>query len=111
MRGESELWRRAEATRDRIRAGEVKATASQVDRLNELIRGREAWADADAKVKQAMIGLIYERECYFGKLWFLEQLCSTNNWAHPLLGEIGTILYEESEEFKVVSRVPAPNTV
>jgi hypothetical protein len=62
-------------------------------------------------VKQAMIGLLYERECYFGKLWFLEQLCATNNWAHPLLVAIGDILYQGSDEFKLESRMPATSTV
>jgi hypothetical protein len=111
MRGDAELWRQAETTLDCIKAGEIKGTRSQVNRLQELIQGREAWADADAKMKQAMIGLLYERQSYFGKLCFLEQLCATNNWAHPLLVDMARVLYKENETFRLESRIAASNTV
>lgn len=102
MSGEKELWRHAEETMERIRRGELKATKSQVERLQSLLDGRDAYLYADAELKRGMIGLLYERHIYLSKMWLLEKLGVSNGWYHPLLMRIQEILYEETDEFKLV---------
>jgi hypothetical protein len=100
-KSDPDLWRQAKATMDQINSGELKAKPAQVKRLQTLLEGQEAWAYADAELKRAMIGLLYERHVYISKLWFLERVGAQNRWGHPLLRDMNPILYEETDEFKL----------
>jgi hypothetical protein len=98
----AELWRQAEATMEKIKRGELKAKQSQIARLQSLLDGQAAYLYADAELKRGMIGLLYERQVYLSKLWLLEKLGIRNQWNHPLLKSVNAILYEETEEFKLL---------
>jgi hypothetical protein len=86
---------------EKIKGGELKAKQSQIDRLQSLLDGQQAYLYADAELKRGMIGLLYERQVYLSKLWLLEKLGVRNHWNHPLLHTMNMILYEETDEFKL----------
>ena len=101
MNSDKELWRKASETMEKIKSGEVKATKEQVDRLQSLLDGYDAYLYADSELKRGMIGLMYERQIYLSKMWLLEKLGVSNKWDHPLLRKVQDILYEEKDGFKL----------
>jgi hypothetical protein len=100
------LWRHAQETLDRINSGELKATSRETARLQSLLEGQQAWLECNAEQKKGMIGLLYERQLYLSKLRLLDKLGSSNKWNHPMLQQVHTILFEESDEFQLETSVP-----
>lgn len=99
---DEDLWRRAEETMGRIRSGKLKATDAQIQRLQALIEGHEAYLQADTELRRGMLGLLYEKHIYLSKMWLLEKLGVSNNWGHPLLEAVRDIIYRQSPKFKRV---------
>jgi hypothetical protein len=97
------LWLHAQQTLERIQSGEITADTAQVQRLQSLLEGQEAWAAMDAGQKRGMIGLLYEYHLYLHKLRSLERFGIDNRWDHPLFVDVRRILYEESDEFRLES--------
>lgn len=95
------LWRKADNAMMQISSGKLVVTKEQINELENLIEGYQAFLKANRQVHCCYAGVLHEKKLFLSKLVYLEKLGVRNKWKHPLLAEIRDIIYEENDQFVV----------
>ena len=52
---DQKLWKRARETMEKIQSGEITASSSQIQRLQDYLDGYEAFKEADFELKRGIL--------------------------------------------------------
>ena len=89
---------------EKVKNGEAKLSQEQEEKMNKLIEAYQLSVQSQKQLTKVKTCVLYERLVYIGKCQVLEKTGFRNQWGHPFLQKIKTLLYEENQFFELAGQ-------